>query len=178
MSKPSSYIIQTARLGMRPFRGSDIEVLSAISADQEVMRYMITGPQSKAQSNAFLLRQQKQQQEKGYSLWAVIELRSNKMIGFCGLYYRPLPYDKNTMVIEVGYRFGKDSWGHGFATEAAAAVISYGHSVLKQPSLVSVIQTKNKASYRVAEKCGGILAEEFIHDDVSHRLYVYTAPAT
>jgi RimJ/RimL family protein N-acetyltransferase len=55
---------------------------------------------------------------------------------------------------ELGYWFGADYWGHGFATEAARAVIDHGFGDLGHQALQSGARVNNPASRRVLEKCG------------------------
>jgi len=55
---------------------------------------------------------------------------------------------------ELGYWLGVDSWGHGFATEAARAVIDYGFEELDIEHLLAGARVANPASRNVLEKCG------------------------
>jgi RimJ/RimL family protein N-acetyltransferase len=55
---------------------------------------------------------------------------------------------------ELGYWFGADYWGHGFATEAARAVIDHAFGDLGHQALQSGARVNNPASRRVLEKCG------------------------
>ena len=56
--------------------------------------------------------------------------------------------------IEVGYVFARDAWGHGYATEAAAAWRDWAFDVLGLEELLSVIHRDNERSKRVAERIG------------------------
>ena len=54
---------------------------------------------------------------------------------------------------EIGWHFHPDSWGHGFATEAASVVLRYAfESGLKR--VVAVTNPGNLASRRVCERIG------------------------
>jgi RimJ/RimL family protein N-acetyltransferase len=55
---------------------------------------------------------------------------------------------------ELSYWFGADYWGHGFATEAARAVIDHAFGDLGHQALQSGARVNNPASRRVLEKCG------------------------
>ena len=55
---------------------------------------------------------------------------------------------------ELGYWFGVDYWGRGFATEAARAVIDYAFEEYNVDRMVSGARVVNPASRNVLEKCG------------------------
>jgi RimJ/RimL family protein N-acetyltransferase len=56
--------------------------------------------------------------------------------------------------IEVGYRFLREHWGKGYATEAARASIQFGLGELRLERIVAVTLPTNRASRHVMEKCG------------------------
>jgi [ribosomal protein S5]-alanine N-acetyltransferase len=56
--------------------------------------------------------------------------------------------------IEVGYRFLKEHWGHGYATESAQASIDFAFDEVGLDRIVAVALETNIASRRVLEKCG------------------------
>ena len=49
---------------------------------------------------------------------------------------------------------GAPYWGHGYATEAARALIDHAFGVLGHEMLASGVRVSNPASRRVLEKCG------------------------
>ena len=52
----------------------------------------------------------------GYGLFAVVLKSDGEVIGNCG----PVRQDvEGESLLEVGYHFRRDHWGHGYATEAA-----------------------------------------------------------
>lgn len=55
---------------------------------------------------------------------------------------------------ELGYWIGKPYWSHGYATEAARAVVAYCFEVLKLNRIYAYHFTRNPASGRVLEKIG------------------------
>ena len=52
----------------------------------------------------------------------------------------------------------RDSWGRGYATEAARACVGYGFDELGLEKIVADVDPANPASVRVLEKCGFELA--------------------
>jgi RimJ/RimL family protein N-acetyltransferase len=55
---------------------------------------------------------------------------------------------------ELGYWFGVEHWGRGFATEAARAVIDYTFEEFAVDQMVSGARVVNPKSRNVLEKCG------------------------
>jgi RimJ/RimL family protein N-acetyltransferase len=55
---------------------------------------------------------------------------------------------------ELGYWLGVPYWGHGFATEAARALIDHAFGDLEHDTLISGARVNNPVSRRVLEKCG------------------------
>ena len=61
---------------------------------------------------------------------------------------------EDTSAPELGYCFGVDHWGKGFATEAARAVIDYAFEEFAIDRLLAGARVLNPASRHVLEKCG------------------------
>ena len=55
---------------------------------------------------------------------------------------------------ELGYWLGRPHWGHGFATEAARAILAFAFTTAALPELTSGCFTGNLRSARVLEKLG------------------------
>lgn len=144
-------VLETPRLFLRPYDMSDAEAVFAVFGDPEVMRYIGTaGPdQTVEQTRVRLQRYVGYQREEGLGFRVVIEKASGRIIGDCGL--KRL---EDGPTIEVGWRFARARWGHGYATEAAAETLTFGFETLGLTRVVAVIQPENGASRRVAEKCG------------------------
>ncbi len=56
--------------------------------------------------------------------------------------------------VDLGYRFFKDYWGRGLATEAARATLAYGVETLQLQRIIGIADVENRASIRVLEKVG------------------------
>jgi ribosomal-protein-alanine N-acetyltransferase len=80
---------------------------------------------------------------------AVVERASGRVIGACGLQLL-----EDGPEVELGYRLGRASRGHGYATEAARVWLEYGFETLGLDRIVAVAWPENTASWRVMEKCG------------------------
>ncbi|MEL7244801.1 MAG: GNAT family N-acetyltransferase [Cyanobacteria bacterium J06573_2] len=92
----------------------------------------------------------------GTGFWAIIRKQSQEFIG--GILLKRL-YDVNenpTFNYEIGWHIHQECSGKGYATEAAFKIINYGFHTLKLPALIAVIDPKNTASLKVAQKLGMI----------------------
>ena len=59
-----------------------------------------------------------------------------------------------TPAVEIGWRLARDQWGHGYATEAARAVVGYSFGTVGLDELVSMTAVTNQPSRRVMERIG------------------------
>ena len=69
---------------------------------------------------------------------------------------------------EIGWRFAREAWGHGYATEAARAVLERAFSELGLPEVVSFTTVANVRSRAVMERLGMTRdpAEDFDHPSI------------
>lgn len=143
------YLIETQRLGLRPFELGDAGALYALNADPKVIRYTGDPPfESESKALAFL-QGYAHYQQYGYGRWAVILKETSAFIGWCGLKYSPALNET-----DLGFRFFRAQWSQGYATEAANACLFYGHQALGLPHIVGRAMCDNQASIRVLEKLG------------------------
>jgi RimJ/RimL family protein N-acetyltransferase len=101
----------------------------------------------------------------GFGLWARVERSSARTIGYAGLSV-PTFLPEVLPAVEVGWRLEPESWGHGYATEAATTALEQAFTTLGLAEVISLPQVDNPPSVRVAERLGMQL----------HR--TVTAPAT
>jgi RimJ/RimL family protein N-acetyltransferase len=74
--------------------------------------------------------------------------RGTTVLGACGVGSRDGEQP------EIGYWLGVAFWGHGYATEAASALIDHAFADLGYDVLVAGARVSNPASRRVLQKCG------------------------
>jgi RimJ/RimL family protein N-acetyltransferase len=149
----------TDRLVLRGWRDDDLDALAAINADPEVMRYILDGSvKDRAQSAEGLRRMMRRWEENGFGLFAVEVRETGVLIGWAGLAV-PEFLPEVLPAVEIGWRLARDSWGHGYATEAAAAAMRFGFDECGLDRIVSIRHVDNTRSARVMAKLG--LVEEF-----------------
>ena len=166
-------VIETDRLLVRKFTEDDAPLLYDLNLDPEVIRYT-HDPLTDVEEARKVLEEVILPQYILYDhgRWAV-HLRSGlEFIGWCGLKYLT-----ETNEVDLGYRFKKNFWGNGYATEAARACVKYGFATLNLQRIVGRALPANLASIKVLEKCGmEYLHEEMMHGYL-HKTYQVTNPA-
>ena len=144
--------IDTARLRLRGWRDADRAPFAALNADPEVMRYL-SKQLSREESDAFVDRIMARWAERGHGLWAVERQADGTFLGFTGLAWHD--FDAAfTPAVEIGWRLGREAWGHGYATEAAAAALAWGFEVLGLDEILSWTTVDNVRSQRVMRRIG------------------------
>ena len=152
-------VTPSARLTYRRVTAQDRDFLFEIDQDEEVMRYLTGGRKTtrKEVDEVFIPRIESfNNEEKGWGLWQVSLSTGNRQaIGW--ILVRPLGFftgNPQPDNLELGWRFRRQSWGKGYATEAAHAALKYGFELAHLPKIVSSTTPLNKRSVRVMEKIG------------------------
>jgi RimJ/RimL family protein N-acetyltransferase len=158
--------LRTERLRLRQWRDDDLEPFADLNADPEVMRYF-PALMTREQSDALAERERAAIAERGWGLWAVEVVGGPPFVGFVGLTEHTFPAHF-TPAVEVGWRLARSAWGHGYATEAARAALSFGFGELALDEVVSMTVPANERSRRVMERLGMTRspADDFDHPRV------------
>ena len=156
---------QTDRLLLRKFSEEDAAAFYRLNADWDVMQY--TGDkafESIAESQAFL-KQYDPYSSTGFGRWTVLLKSNNEVIGWCGL----KRLDENT--VDLGYRFFKEHWNKGYATEAAKACLNEGFENYGLDEIIGRTAKLNLASIRVLEKIGMSYFKEAPCEGIENSVY-------
>lgn len=142
--------LETPRLILRRWKAEDVEPFATLNSDPEVMEFF---PKTSdlAQTIAIIDNIETGFNENDYGLWAVEIKDTNEFIGMVGL-CKPQFEAHFTPCVEVGWRLGKQHWGHGYATEAAEEAMRDGFEQVGLAEIVSMTAVLNKRSMRVMEK--------------------------
>lgn len=144
--------ITTQRLILRSWKNEDLESLSRMNANPEVMEFF-PAPLTYKESMERLEVYTRHIQDHGWGLWAVSAPGVSDFIGWIGLW--PIGFETHfTPAIEIGWRLLPEFWGHGYATEGARACLQYGFDTLKLNEIVSITVPANLRSQRVMQKIG------------------------
>lgn len=134
-----------------------------MNADPRVMEFL-PSVLTREESDALAGRIIEKLTRDGFGLWAVEVVGVADFIGFVGL-NAPKFEAHFTPCIEIGWRLAYEHWGHGYATEAATAVMRFGFEQLGLKEIVSFTSTANMRSRRVMERLGmsNSPADDFDH---------------
>jgi len=123
-----------------------------MNSDAKVMEYF-RGCLTRVQSDAMVGHIEKHFSEHGFGLWAIEVPSVSPFIGFAGLEI-PEFSAHFTPCVEIGWRLAFEYWCHGYATEAARLVLSYGFRTLALSEIVSFTSETNYRSRAVMERLG------------------------
>jgi RimJ/RimL family protein N-acetyltransferase len=142
--------IQTERLILRPVAAEDFDAMAAMSADERVMKHL-GGPQARSVAWRSFLGTAGAWVIQGFGMFSVIERETGLWLGRIGP-HRPEGWPGD----EVGWALICDSWGNGYAVEAAAASMDFAVDVLGWTEIIHCIDDANEPSQRVAQKLGSV----------------------
>ena len=168
--------IQTERLVLRRPMAKDFEALYAMHVDPEVMQF-VGGPLS--WSREYALEQNRKViadwDSTDYASFHVALLETDEFLGWTGL-----SQDRYVDGIHLGFRFRREAWGQGFATEAGAAIVDASFRSLGLPRLVSTARSDNERVARLLKRLGFSYVHPIDTKDHDGKvvLYVLENPAT
>ena len=141
----------TERLVLRPFRHADRAPFAALNAHPLVAE-SLGAVATRAESDAMIDRYTAELAREGWSFWAVEVVGGPVLVGMVGLHRVP-EWIPCAPAVEVGWRLHPDHWGHGYATEAAAAALRVGFTA-GVAEIVAYTTTLNARSQAVMGRLG------------------------
>ncbi|MFI1104354.1 GNAT family N-acetyltransferase [Streptomyces melanogenes] len=155
--------LHTARLRLRPFADADADHLFALHSSTHVMRYWDSAPwNERARADRFIAMCGKTAEEGTGARVAIDRVSDGAFVGWCGL----TQWDPDNRSASLGYVLDDAMWGHGYATEAAHALLQWAFDTLDLNRVQTEADTRNVASARVLEKLGfvreGTLREDCV----------------
>ena len=167
----NNIITETERLQIRRFTPDDTGALMAIFADKEVMKFSSVQKTFSFKEISDLINNKiiKDYQIHGFGRYAVTKKADGALIGYAGLSKQKL--DTEGEFVDLGYAFTKESWGKGYATETAKAIVKYAQDTLKLPELTSIVSSDNIPSQKVTAKSGFTFSKTFVLAGRLHHIY-------
>ena len=155
--------LQTSRLRLRPFTSADADALFTLHSSAHVLRYWDSPPWSeRARADRFIAACRQMADEGSGARLAMDRLSDGAFIGWCGL----TRWNPDYRSASLGYVLDDSAWGHGYATEAARALLQWAFETLDLNRVQAETDTRNAASAHVLEKLGfvreGTLREDCV----------------
>lgn len=157
--------VETDRLLARLPDAADARGLATMLSDPAVMRFVGGAPVPSSDIPAVI--------EKWLSRWRafglgpfVLERRADgRVLGRVGFlvwdgrtWTHATPETGDHGIVELGWAIAHEHWGHGYVTEAARAIRTWGRRERSVTRLISLIAPANTRSQRVAERLGACMA--------------------
>lgn len=145
--------MQTKRLTIRKFRGSDIQNLYLLISDTDVMRYL-EAPYSFEEAETFMKRAALPEPPLIYA----VDDRNGRFIGYV-IYH---PYDESSF--EIGWVLHRKEWHKGYAQELTEAMIE--DASRKKKNLIIECVPEQTATRRIAANNGFHFVKRMGHCEV------------
>jgi [ribosomal protein S5]-alanine N-acetyltransferase len=144
--------LRTARLILGSFEAEDAPELQRLAGAREIADTTLAIPHPYELDHARAwIGQQRREAVRGRAINFAIRLSpSADLIGSVGL----RDIDREHEQAELGFWIGREWWGHGYAREAAAAVIAFGFGVLGLNRICAHHMERNPAAGRVLQAAG------------------------
>lgn len=143
-------MIETERLLLRRYVVGDAEELVALYNNAEFRRFIpISGLYDRARALARIEDDEREWEELGHRMLAVVEQAHGRFLGRVAIYDWP-----ELGETEIGWALRADARGCGFATEAANACVEWAFTRLPVRYVTAMIQPGNLPSIGVAARLG------------------------
>jgi [ribosomal protein S5]-alanine N-acetyltransferase len=144
--------LETERLLLRDFVQDDWQRVLEYQSDPLYLRYYEwteRTPEAVQEFVGWFLDHQQQKPRIKFQL-AVILKSNNQLIGNCGVRMDT----PNAFQADIGYELDPKHWNHGYATEAAHAIVDFGFSTFGLHRVWSWCVADNLGSAHILEKLG------------------------
>ncbi len=145
-----SFVIETARLRLRPFRPEDVDELHRLFVEPGVRKFLWDDeviPKERVES--VIETSVGSFETSGFGLWAASLPPEDALVGFCGFWFFHDPPK-----LELLYGLSEAYWNRGLAAEMARAMLGYGFERLRFERVEASTDAANVASVRVMEQAG------------------------
>lgn len=150
-SPRAKVILQTERLSLREMTRADAPVLLEILNEPAFIEFVADrGVRTEADAVKFMEEKfLSSYKQFGFGFYIVELKETGTPIGMCGLIKREIMED-----VDIGFSIFERFWGHGYATEAARALLQHGRTTLRLPRIVAITAPHNDRSAAVLQKIG------------------------
>jgi RimJ/RimL family protein N-acetyltransferase len=145
-------ILTTERLVLREFREDDWRAVLDYQADPLYLRYNPWMRRTEKDVRDFvrLFMYWRDEEPRRKFQLAIVSRTDDRLIGNCGIRRRTA----NALDADIGYELDSRYWGHGYATEAARALLTFGFEQLDLHRIWATCVVENIGSAHVLERIG------------------------
>jgi RimJ/RimL family protein N-acetyltransferase len=161
--------LETDRLILRMFVDDDWRALHEHYSDADCTRFTFRRVLTEAGTWRAMASMAGHWPLRGYGPYALEEKSTGTVLGTVGLWY-PLEWPEP----EIKWALARRHWGQGYASEAVRAVQRMAQDCLPDLRLISLIDSGNEFSIRLALAVGAHLEREM--DFAGCRFHVYRHP--
>lgn len=168
--------LETERLILRPITLEDTAEYYEMDSQPEVHTFLRDKPLESLDDAINLINSLHVQYNKfGIGRIAVIDKETYEFIGWTGFKYIPEEDAINNQYdyLDFGYRLRKESWGKGYATEAAEACLEFFKEKLNDFKINAITHVDNQVSKHILEKVGFTITDTFHLDYANIDCYWY-----
>lgn len=168
MSPEGPAVLETERLRLREMTRDDLDFLTALMGDPEVMRFY---PRTYSRSDAemWLEIQLDRYESHGHGFWLMVERETGRPVGQAGLV--PQRID-DADEVGLAYIVLRDRWRRGFGHEASVGCLGHAFDELGLERVVCTVRPENLPSRALAEKLGFGAERRTDYAGYVHVLYV------
>lgn len=159
MPPSSPSLFETARLRARRLLREDVGLIESLYGDEESVRYLGVPPlrdvsEAEMQLQRMLERNERYAHCKG--AWVLERRQDGRSVGviLCKHPRRSAANGALAEELEVGWHLRPDARGHGYATEAARAILAYAFDELESAEVYILTEPPHRKSQAVAERLG------------------------
>lgn len=158
-------LVRTERLMLLPVGLENLPELVRLKADPRVFAAMLHGVRTPERTREELEDDITFWQVRGYGTWAVHLLADESFLGIAGLMERP-----DGRGVALRYALWPEVRGHGYAREAAAAALAFGHRA-SLSRIIGIARESNHPSRAVLTDIGMKQCGEYAYQ--GHRMLVF-----
>ena len=143
--------IKTKRLTLRPIRIGDENEIHEYAGDREITMMFWLPNDTFEETVDFVKRNTEEWNSEGQTNFEFVILLDGKIIGGCDC---DLGHSEDRSYATLGWIINKAYRNHGYASEAASAVLDYAFEVIEIDKVYAQCDINNTASFGVMRKIG------------------------
>lgn len=155
---------ETERLVLRDWREEDWPEFFRVTNTPAVMEWLggVLDEEGMAKQRA---RVESCRTANGFCFWVVERKEDGALLGFCGLKRADAPGSSITGAVEIGWRLREDTWGQGYAREAATAALNLAFDRFGADEVFAITVEGNAPSWGLMKRLGMTRRDELAYAD-------------